>query len=51
MKRLLVLLFLFNGVVPQIYTNGATRECSTSGQLAYICVTGKEYHSTKGCRV
>lgn len=51
MKRLLVLLFLFKGVVPQIYTSGATRECSTSGLLAYICVTGKEYHSTEGCRV
>ena len=50
MKRLILLLFLINGIVPQIYTNGATSESSSSGQLVYICVTGKVYHSTKECR-
>lgn len=50
MKCLIALLFLFIGVVPQIYTSGTPSESSTSGQLVYICVTGKVYHSTKECR-
>ena len=50
MKRLAALLFFFVGVVPHIYTNGATSESSSSAQLVYICVTGKLYHSTKECR-
>lgn len=50
MKRLILLLFLINGIVPQIYTNGAISEGFASEQLVYICVTGKVYHSTKECR-
>ena len=50
MKRLATLFFFFVGIVPHIYTNGATSESSSSGQLVYICVTGKVYHSTKECR-
>ena len=50
MKRLILLLFLINGIVPQIYTNGAINEGFASEQLVYICVTGKVYHSTKECR-
>ena len=49
MKRLAALLFFFVGVVPHIYTNGATGG-NLSEQLVYICVTGKVYHSTKECR-
>ena len=50
MKRLILLLFLINGIVPQIYTNGAINGGFASEQLVYICVTGKVYHSTKECR-
>ena len=50
MKRLILLLFLINGIVPQIYTNGAINEGFASEKLVYICVTGKVYHSTKECR-
>ena len=50
MKRLILLLFLINGIVPQIYTNGAINEGFSYEQLVYICVTGKVYHSTKECR-
>ena len=47
---LATLLLFIVGVVPHIYTNGATSEISSSEQLVYICVTGKVYHSTKDCR-
>ena len=50
MKRFLLLLFLIIGSVPHIYTNGTISTSFTSGQLVYICVTGKVYHSTKDCR-
>ena len=50
MKRLILLLFLINGIVPQIYNNGAISEGFASEQLVYICVTEKVYHSTKECR-
>ena len=50
MKRLATLFFFFVGIVPHIYTNGTISTSFTSGQLVYICVTGKVYHSTKDCR-
>ena len=37
MKRLILLLFLINGIVPQIYTNGAINEGFASEQLVYMC--------------
>lgn len=50
MKRFVAFLFFIIGLVPQIYTNGAPIDGSSSEQLVYICVTGKVYHSTKECR-
>ena len=43
MKRLILLLFLINGIVPQIYTNGAINEGFSYEQLVYRCVKGKVY--------
>ena len=50
MNRLVSFLLFYIVIVPQIYTNGDTSVSSSSGQLVYICVTGKVYHSTKKCR-
>ena len=50
MKRFVALLLFILGLVPHIYTNGTTSDSPALGQLVYICVTSKVYHSTKECR-
>lgn len=50
MKRFVALLLFILGFVPHIYTNGIASDSPALGQLVYICVTGKVYHSTKECR-
>ena len=49
MKKIVALVFLIVGAIPQVYTNG-TNKFYYSELLVYICVTGKVYHSTRECK-